>query len=246
MQKNLHSFHYGVIIHLEDLLFMSVTFDLLEKFRRALFRAGGIAESGRNASEVDYLVKMNIPPLLGRRDAACEFLRELLRHNLKDLTLQDRLACYRNMLEVLEYAIIDTESVIKTLASAETAGRERRLHTFLAIMRDLLSSACAMAEVSSAFRGEDPELGYFLSKSGRLSRYAASGRDAEMRSLNMALDLSVAAAAKFEVYCDYNRKSFSSANSARYQEAFGLYSERYRKIYTVNKNSSEEQELSTF
>lgn len=210
---------------------MAVKLDLLEKFRRALFSTHGIADGVRNASEADYLVKMNIPPLLGRRDAACEFLREMLKHDLKELPLKNRLASYRNMLEVLEYAIIDTERVKMTLASAETAGRENRLYAFLVIMRDLLSSAFAMAEANVSFSEEAPDLAYFLGKSGRMSRYAASGRDAEMRSLNLALDLSVAASAKFEVYCDYNRKSFSSANSERYNEAFELYSQRFRKIF---------------
>ena len=214
---------------------MSVRFDLLEKFRKALFRSDGIADGIRDASEADYLVKMNIPPLLGRRDAACDFLRELLKHELKELPLRERLESYRNMLEVLEYAIIDTERVKVTLASAETAGRENRLHAFLLVMRDLLSSACAMAEAYEAFVGENPELGYFLGKSNKMARYAASGRDAEMRSLNLALDLSVAATAKYQVYCDYNRKSFSSANGARYQEAFDLYSQRFRKIYAASK-----------
>lgn len=218
---------------------MSMKFDLLEKFRRALFSSDGLDTVARDASEADYLVKMNIPPLLGRRDAACEFLRELLKHELKEMPLDDRLKYYKHMLEILEYAIIDTESVQMTLASAETAGREKRLHTFLAIMRDLLSSACAMAEASVAFSGENSELGYFLGKSGRLARYAASGRDAEMRSLNMALDLSVAASAKFEMYRDYNRKSFSSANSDRYQEAFDHYSTRYRDI----RNSKKKERL---
>ena len=216
---------------------MSMKFDLLEKFRRALFSSDGLDNVARDASEADYLVKMNIPPLLGRRDAACEFLRELLKHELKEMPLNERLKYYKHMLEILEYAIIDTESVQMTLASAETAGREKRLHTFLAIMRDLLSSACAMAEASVAFSGENSELGYFLGKSGRLARYAASGRDAEMRSLNMALDLSVAASAKFEMYRDYNRKSFSSTNSDRYQEAFDYYSTRYRDIRKREKKN---------
>ncbi|MBE6381166.1 MAG: hypothetical protein E7047_09595 [Lentisphaerae bacterium] len=219
---------------------MSIKFDLLEKFRRALFRSDGVSEGARDASEADYLVKMNIPPLLGRRDAACEFLRDLLKHELKEMPLEGRLECYRCMLEVLEYAIIDTESVQMTLASAETAGREKRLHSFLSVMRDLLSSACAMAEASVEFSCENPDLGYFLNKSGRLARYAASGRDAEMRSLNLALDLSVAATARFQVYCDYNRKSFSAANSERYQAAFDLYSSRYRKTYSLKIESGKE------
>ena len=214
---------------------MSIKFDLLEKFRRALFSSGGLVDGVRDASEADYLVKMNIPPLLGRRDAACEFLRELLRHELKELPLQDRLESYHNMLNVLEYAIVDTERVKMTLASAETAGRENRLLAFLQVMRNLLSSACAMAEANEAFMGENPELGYFLGKSNRMSRYAASGRDAEMRSLNLALDLSVAAGTKYQVYCDYNRKSFSSANGARYKEAFDLYTQRFHKIYRESK-----------
>lgn len=207
---------------------MAIKFDLLEKFRAALFSSEGLDDVARDAAEADYLVKMNIPPLLGRRDAACEFLRELLKHDLKELPLDERLEWYKHMLEILEYAIVDTERVQMTLASAETAGREKRLYTFLAIMRDLLSAACAMAEANVAFSGEDPELGYFLGKSSKLSRYAASGHDVEMRSLNLALDLSVAATAKYEVYCDYNRKSFSSANSERYKEAFELYSNRFR------------------
>jgi elongation factor P hydroxylase len=93
-----------------------------------------------------------------------------------------------------------------------------------------------MAEATGGFSSESSDLGYFIGKSGRLARYAASGRDAEMRSLNLALDLSVAATAKYVVYCDYNRKSFSSANSQRYQEAFDLYSQRFRSNY--NQNSS--------
>ena len=220
---------------------MSVKFDLLEKFRRALFSSTGLADGVRDASEADYLVKMNIPPLLGRRDAACEFLREMLRNELKEQPLQERLKNYRNMLEVLEYAIFDTERVKMTLASAETSGRENRLLSFMLVMRDLLSSACAMAEANEAFVGENPELGYFLGKSNRMSRYAASGRDAEMRSLNLALDLSVAATAKYQVYCDYNRKSFSTANSARYKEAFDLYTQRFHKIYAEDKTETSQE-----
>ena len=178
---------------------------------------------------------MNIPPLLGRRDAACEYLREMLRHELKELPLQHRLECYSNMLEILEYAIVDTESVQMTLASAETAGREKRLLNFLKVMRCLLSSASAMAEATVSFADENSELGYFLGKSNRMGRYASSGKDAEMRSLNLALDISVAAYTKFTMYCDYNRKSFSSANSARYKEAFDLYIQRFRKIYNESK-----------
>ena len=210
---------------------MSVKIDLLERFRRALFRSDGLARGVRNASEADYLVKMNIPPLLGRRDAACEFLREMLQHDFKELPLEERIDNYRNMLEILEYAIADTESVKMTLASAETAGREKRLLTFLSVMRDLLSSACAMAEAGAAFNESSPDLGYFIGKSNRMARYAASGRDAEMRSLNLALDLSVAASAKFEMYCDYNRKSFSADNSERYREAFELYSQQFRSYF---------------
>ena len=37
-------------------------FDLLEKFRRALFRSDGAEPGVRNPAEADYLVKMNIPP----------------------------------------------------------------------------------------------------------------------------------------------------------------------------------------
>ncbi len=218
---------------------MSGKFDLLEKFRRALFRSDVLPEGVRDAAEADYLVKMNIPPLLGRRDAACDFLREMLRQDFKDLPLEQRLNGYRSMLEILEYAIMDTESVQMTLASAETAGRERRLLSFLTIMRDLLSAACAMAEATGGFSSESSDLGYFIGKSGRLARYAASGRDAEMRSLNLALDLSVAATAKYVVYCDYNRKSFSSANSQRYQEAFDLYIQRFRSIYNQNSSTRE-------
>ena len=95
---------------------MNMKFDLLEKFRRALFSADGIDDVARDASKADYLVKMNIPPLLGRRDAACEFLRELLKHELKELPLEERLNCYKRMLEILEYAIIDTESVHNEIA----------------------------------------------------------------------------------------------------------------------------------
>ena len=35
---------------------MSVKIDLLERFRRALFRSDGLARGVRNASEADYLV----------------------------------------------------------------------------------------------------------------------------------------------------------------------------------------------
>ena len=237
---NLYCTFGGSVNHAaKDCFFlMSIKFDLLEKFRRALFSADGIDDVARDASKADYLVKMNIPPLLGRRDAACEFLRELLKHELKEMPLLERLKCYKLMLEILEYAIIDTESVHMILVSAETAGREKRLHTFLTVMRDLMSSACAMAEANAVFKEENPELAYFLGKSSKMARYAASGHDVEMRSLNLALDLSVAAAAKYEVYCDYNRKSFSSANSERYREAFELYSARFR----MKMNSSKIEE----
>ena len=204
-------------------------FDLLEKFRRALFRSDGTEQGVRNPAEADYLVKMNLPPLLGRRDAACEYILELLTESIKELPLAARLEFYRMLLALLEYAIVDTEAVGKILASAETSARERRILAFLATLRDLLGAACALAEAESALSEESAGLEYFLGKRSRLNRYAASGRDAEMRSLNLALDIAVAASAKLGLYRDYTRKSFSTSNAQRYHEAFSEFQASYRR-----------------
>ena len=204
-------------------------FDLLEKFRRALFRSDGAEPGVRNPAEADYLVKMNIPPLLGRRDAACEYILELLTDSIKELELPARLEFYRMLLTLLEYAIVNTEAVAKILSSAETSARERRILAFLATLRDLLGAACALAEAGAALGDAATGLEYFLGKPVRLNRYAASGRDAEMRSLNLALDIAVAAAAKLDLYCDYNRKSFSTSNGERYHQAFAEFGASYRK-----------------
>lgn len=119
--------------------------EFFNKLKIALFGAPRRSGEGKSAEQADVMVKMNLPPLLGRRDAAYEKFEQEFSDDLIDRPRPERLEAYRRWFRLLEIAGEDTLAVIVTLSNPDTTLRERRLANHLSFLSENLAIASAMA-----------------------------------------------------------------------------------------------------
>ncbi|MGN0848601.1 MAG: hypothetical protein ACI4OV_02790, partial [Victivallaceae bacterium] len=98
----------------------------------------------KSPNQLDYLVKMNLPPLLGRRNAIFSQAARLLKGDLFAIPDLERQTILNSCVNLLDEAINNTEAIIMTLSNADTAAREHQLHTFFVMVRDLVESAAKL------------------------------------------------------------------------------------------------------
>ena len=75
--------------------------------------------------KADHLVKMNLPPLMGRRDAAYDRAREFINRDLFALDELGRRRVYCAISSLLKSASDDTEAMLITLSSPDTELRRK-------------------------------------------------------------------------------------------------------------------------
>ena len=78
----------------------------------------------------DFLIKMNLPPIMGRRDAACDCIGFLLKTDFTALPDTERMMLYDRLIQLLTLAIGDTRSLLQMLSNQETRSREEWLLSF--------------------------------------------------------------------------------------------------------------------
>ena len=104
----------------------------------------------KSPNQIDYLVKMNLPPLLGRRNAIFSQAARLLKGDLFAIPDLERQTILNSCVNLLDEAINNTEAIIMTLSNADTAAREHQLHTFFVMVRDLVEASIRLCKERKA------------------------------------------------------------------------------------------------
>ena len=130
----------------------------------------------------DTLCKLNLPPLMGRRDAAFDSVGAIGSAEMLKCSDAERLAIYRQAMEHLEHAIADCSRIAAAMTSSDSLRRERSFASYLEAMRCHLNVMTDFVELGNQMMNGMVVSGGLL-ESASASEIAESGmvcHDAEI------------------------------------------------------------------
>ena len=206
-------------------------FGVLSKVKQAFWRGN---TSAKKAAQADFLVKMNLAPLMGRRDAAYDRAAELLNSDVFALGDGERRMLYAKILLLLDNAIVDTDAIIITLSSHDISIRERRMQHFLQTLHGLMEAAHNLILLPPESGRE--ELGFFFgdSRSDSFVLDEDAFSRCEMNVIHSIAELVKRSAKSLKRYRGYAAKSFSQHNLERYNSAIREYEGFFRDLKVGN------------
>ena len=212
---------------------MNLHNELLSRVKRTWEMLRPSAPPHKPSRSADHLIKMNLPPLLGRRDAAYDCVSTLIAD--QELFARDeawRQKHYGIIAGLLESAAEDTKSILRTLSSPDTASREQDLYDLIALFRDIVQVLEDFTRLGSAVLNEEHPT---------FKRFGIRYTDAErLRGDRLVSDVELSTVNQLRVSCsralptitrsrEYTAKSFSKPYASRYQKAYDAYTGIFRE-----------------
>ena len=209
-------------LHNEILNRMKRTWELLRP------SATPVRQSGRR---IDHLVKQNLPPLMGRRDAAYDQATELLESDLFSRDETGRRQLYGRLCELFDRAVEDTEAILITLTSPDTETRERRQLNYWELLRQVISTLEALNGLTGKLfhAPADENCCLLVQPGGNLSRDERQLGESEISLVNQFRELFESGRQQMLRYREYTAKSFSKSNAERYQKSYQEYHRFFRE-----------------
>lgn len=159
---------------------------------------------------LDHLVKRNLSPSMGRRDAAID--QVCIPEDLFARPAVERCSEYRRWGLFLESARNDTDAVLRMLSSPDTRRRESRMESMLTVFQEMATALYCMADSQARLAENRPE-GCSGDMVGSVSR-------CESMLLNEFRELVSSSRPALDRYREYTVKSFSPENLQRYRKAY--------------------------
>lgn len=194
----------------------------------------------RPRGRTDHLIKMNLIPLMGRRNAAFDRITELLRAELFSLSRQGRRAIYFYTKQLLRRIARDTEKIISILSSPDTKRREESFLKFIHLLD-------AGADALESFVGFEAELSrnsediHDFSPLRDDSEYASSEEEmtaSEIMMVNQMRAFFDRVSPRVARYREYVSKSLSKSNAERYRRSHEFYLESFRSENNFTESST--------
>ena len=176
------------------------------------------------------LGKMNLPALMGRRDAAYDRAAGMLTGDLFAAGGELRRRSYRHIGNLLRCAAEDTGAILSLLSSPDTAVRERKLLAFFNMLAKTVTALEWFIELeSTVFSDGDEQLRDFkaVQTGAELARGERMVAETEQDIVNQLRNFFERTQPRVMHYRGYARKSFSPDNAARYERSLKFHSEVY-------------------
>jgi len=203
--------------------------EVLAKVKKTIRQMAPVKHRHQNA---DYLVLMNIPPLMGRRDAAYDRAEQLLGDNLLSHHDQERKEIYLKAVAMLEITIRDTEAIVTALYQDDKGFKETKFLRYLVVLKNTVQAANDLVEHELSLFKEEDMLSEFIGNdiSGQLRKTDEIFSESEMSIAQCVAELQTISRAQITRYREYSKKSFSRRNLERYNKAFSEFSRIYGEI----------------
>jgi len=187
----------------------------------------------QEARRIDRLVRLNLAPLMGRRDAAYDQVSRLLRTDFFSFSEDERLEIYDKILELLHLAGEFTRQLLNMMTSRDTAKKEQNLLSYFTILASNVRMLGNFIELENrAFRPQEafnelvPESSLIQNE-----QMLTETEIALVNQLRSIFQRSDPAAHRYRAFAVHN---LSRDNADRYRTAFEAYSRLYAKNYQVN------------
>ena len=203
---------------------------LFSRVKRTLDLLRSPADVRNDRRRTAPVLKLNIAPLMGRRDAAIDKAAESICSDIFSLAEQKRIEHYIRISRLLELAMSDCDSIIAGLSSQDTIAREKRLRAFLSILNDMIATIKASTVLENVILLESSEVFRELSVEFTGSQLVESEKvlsGTEINLVNRLREFFSRTLPRLTRYREYAKKSFSPVYAEKYSVSYRSYSEVY-------------------
>ena len=131
----------------------------------------GVRNDGRSIAPV---LKLNIAPLMGRRDAAIDQAANFIGTDIFTLQEGRRINHYAHICRLLELAMNDCDQIITGLSSQDTLTREKRLRAFLSMLYSMSLTIKDSTMLENVILSESPDVLRGLADIARRANFSAT------------------------------------------------------------------------
>ena len=212
---------------------MNLHNELLTRMKRTWEMIRPSAPPHKPPRNADHLVKLNFPPLLGRRDAAYDHVCMLIGN--EELFGRDeawRRKHYSTIKGLLESAADDTRAILQTLSSPDTARREQELYDLITLLLDIVGCLGEFVRVGNMVLADtSPAATHFGIRYSDTDR--ARGErllsEVEISSVSQLRVCCTRGLPKIARYREYTVKNLSKSNLSRYRKSYEAYAGIFRE-----------------
>ena len=176
---------------------------------------------GVSCRPADWLLKMNLPPLMGRRDAAFDIAEQLACHGgFAGYSSASRFEVYCRISRLLKGTCSDSRQILLMLSSPDTRSREQRMLAHCAMLDSLCAALANFFELHAMTRSETFRDAMNVMDDAEAQRWIDSMGAIENGLLGRLRDHFNRTHWRVARYRTYAGKSFSAENADRYQRAY--------------------------
>lgn len=182
------------------------------------------------ARRIDPILKLNIAPIMGRRDAAVDRAANFIGSDLFSMHEDARLKQYSSIERLLNLALDDCDTIISGLSSQDTLKREKALKAFISMLHDMTVSIRDFAGLEHVILTGNHDFLRDLAAAQPAARLAESEKmltGTEISLVNRLREFFDSTAPRLQRYREYARKSFSPVYAEKYAVAYKSYFDVY-------------------
>ena len=187
----------------------------------------GIRDGGR---KIDPVLKVNLAPLMGRRDAAFDRAADAIGSGILAMPGEKRHAVYDRIRRLLTLAIQDCDMIISGLSSQDTILREKHLRSFIFTLRAAAATLGDFTTLGDLLKTDAREAIAEFDAHQEKRRLTQSGKlldSTEENLLDLMQRLFASTHPRMARYREYAKKSFSPVYAEKYAVAYRSYFDVY-------------------
>jgi len=184
--------------------------------------------------QMDYLVKMNIAPLMGRRDAAYDRAETLLSGELFTNTDIERKQIYDTAAKLLNTVLKDTQDILVALDKKKRIEQEESFICFIELLHSIIAAAGNLVDYELSLYNTENSVNKFLGSviEEQLRETDDIISDSEMTIVQSINGLFKITRDQLDKLREYSRRSFSRHNAAKYKKSLA----EYKRIFEEEDN----------
>jgi hypothetical protein len=205
--------------------------DVIKKVKRAFHR---LTPSRNRREGTSFLIAMNVPPLMGRRDAACQCITELLKTDLFALADAERSDFYKKTLKLVDL-ILESTAEISAATGELKNERESRLIAYFSLLSELIQAALALVEPVVILQNDESNISNMLGGNSstqirQLEDVLSESEINIIQALNEFIEISQT---QIAMEREFSMKSLPRQNQEKYSKSFEEFM-RLHRANTVN------------
>ncbi|OGV35089.1 MAG: hypothetical protein A2020_15500 [Lentisphaerae bacterium GWF2_45_14] len=194
-----------------------------------------ITFSSSDVNKKSYLVMINIPAQMARRDTAYDIAVKLIREHLFAYTEEKRSEIYGGILKLLGEVVSITELVTFKKTGEKKGSGTEGMYDYFVILNDTVKAAASLARQELAIYKDEGRLSEILGAdvSSQIRTTDEVFSNSEMNIYHCIIELVDLAEPTVKKYREYWKKSFSKTNQSRYTKSFSEFETIYNSFISA-------------